>query len=304
MKIKKKIYFIKSGKAYLPEIEAYSKFFSVKGFDCNTISYNKFLTLKQEANIFWFFMGFYPKSTSNGIVIHDYRSLSTGTWCKIKDYIKCKLNPKPTLRIFLNKNVKNMFKFNDGIPSFLIGMGVDFPPVHTNNKSRDILYDYIYVGVVSNDRGIDCLLRKFVESKTSKKLLMVGVYDEILYSKYNNQNIIFVGKVSREQVYKYLMQSETGISYIPQGMPYDVQVSTKMLEYAWCGLKIVANDSQSNRLTAEKMGFECAMSNGTFFDLKINNNGNVNIQEHLLWEKILFKSGVFDFLENCIEAGE
>lgn len=303
MKVKKEIFFIKSDKAYLPEIEAYSNVFSAKGFDCNTISYNEFLTLRREPSVFWFFMGFYPHSTSNGIMIHDYRSLSTGNMRTIKDYLKCKLQPKPSLRIFLNESVRNHLNFKDNIPSYIIDMGVDFPHSSAMNK-KDVLYDYVYVGAVSKNRGIDCLLNKFVKSNTGKKLLLVGYYEKSLYDIYNGPNIIFTGKVDRNQVYKYLMQSETGISYIPQGMPYDLQTSTKMLEYAWCGLKIVANNSYSNRLTANNLGFACDISNGTFFDLKINNKKNINVQKNLLWERILYKSGIFDFLEKCIEADE
>ena len=296
MKVKKEIFFIKSGKACLPEIEGYSRVFTNRDFKCNVISYEEISLYDKPENVFWFFMGFYPHKTLQGIVIHDYRSLSTGNMHVIKDYIKCKLQPKPSLRIFLNNNIRNHLNFKDNIPSYIVDMGVDFPYSNVMNK-KDILYDYVYVGVVSRNRGMDCFLNMFVKSSTGKKLLLVGCYEKSLYDIYNGQNIIFTDKVDRNQVYQYLMQSQTGISYIPRGMPYDLQTSTKMLEYAWCGLKILANNSPSNILTAKKIGFECNLSKKALLDLEIRNTKILDVQKNLSWENIFLASGIFEYFQ-------
>ena len=102
--------------------------------------------------------------------------------------------------------------------------------------------------------------------------------------------------MERERVYEYLMQSETGISYVPRGMPYDLQTSTKMLEYAWCGLNILANDSPSNILTAKKLSFECSRTRDPILGLKIVNTGTGSIRGKLSWDKIIDDSGLFNHL--------
>ena len=159
-------------------------------------------------------------------------------------------------------------------------------------------YDYIYVGVISHERGIDVLLKNYVKNVTPEKtLLLVGNYEQSLYDIYSSPNIIFTGKVCKSQVYDLLMQSKTGISYIPKGMPYDIQTSTKLLEYAWCGLDIIANDSKSNILTANRIGYTCKPLSNSFLDLEINKTKNVNVYAKISWKKIICDSGILTFLE-------
>lgn len=292
----KEIFFIKTGKAYLPEIEGYGRAFAKKGFSCGVISPEEVARRDSANSAFWFFMGFYPhKIVSKGFVVHDYRSLSTGSMRGPKDFLKRAFQPKPSLRVFLNENVKKRMNFKDSVPSCLIDMGVDFPQWGAE-KGRDVIYDYVYVGDVSKDRGIDRLLAWFAKTGGGKRLLLVGRCDEELRDAYGSPNIIFAGKVERERVYEYLMQSGTGISYVPRGMPYDLQTSTKMLEYAWCGLNILANDSPSNILTAKKLSFECSRTRDPILGLKIVNTGTGSIRGKLSWDKIIDDSGLFKHL--------
>lgn len=296
----KNIFFVKTDRAYLPEIDAYCNVFSNRQFRCHVIKYEDIHLYDDEksGNIFWFFMGFYPYKIRHGIVVHDYRSLSTGNLRTLKDTIKRYLQPTPTVRVFLNKNVKHMLNFQDNVPSFFIDMGVDFPILDINHNNIVKKYNYIYVGVISRERGIGVLLKNYARTVPMEKtLLLVGDYEQFLYDTYNSSNIIFTGKVCRTQVYNLIMQSKVGISYIPNGMPYDIQTSTKLLEYAWCNLDIIANDSKSNVLTANRIGYACKPSSHSFLDLEIRKTKNINIYEQISWEKIICDSGILTFLE-------
>lgn len=296
----KNIFFIKTDSAYLPEINAYCDVFSSKQFRCHVIKYEdiRLYDNDKSENIFWFFMGFYPYKVRRGIVVHDYRSLSTGTLRILKDSIKRYFQPTPTVRVFLNKKLEQALNFQDNAPSFFIDMGVDFLIPNIDHKKILKKYDYIYVGVISHERGIDVLLKNYVKNVTPEKtLLLVGNYEQSLYDIYSSPNIIFTGKVCKSQVYDLLMQSKTGISYIPKGMPYDIQTSTKLLEYAWCGLDIIANDSKSNILTANRIGYTCKPLSNSFLDLEINKTKNVNVYAKISWKKIICDSGILTFLE-------
>ncbi len=233
----KKILMISSGKAILPEINAYKKYITgyqiVDSRELDIIDFNDF-------DLIWKFMGVDFTRKKDLPVIHEYASLSTGKFPELKNKIKRVFNIKPKVRIFLNKNVKNEFSFNDKIPYIYRDMGIDECFFIKNEKKN---YDFVYVGSMSNDRGIVNILEKFAKGMKTSSLLMIGEPEKELYEMYKNfSNIIFTGKLKYQDVPQIASQAEYAINYIPDRYPYNLQTSTKLLEYVAMNLKVITTD--------------------------------------------------------------
>ena len=85
----KKILFMRSENAFLPEIDAYIDYFNhfegFKAFDSSKIKEYKL----EDFDIIWEFKGLGGvKQNKNQILIHEYASLSTGKHARFKNFIK------------------------------------------------------------------------------------------------------------------------------------------------------------------------------------------------------------------------
>ncbi|SHK32778.1 hypothetical protein SAMN02745227_02057 [Anaerobranca californiensis DSM 14826] len=291
-----KILFIRSQNAFLPEIDAYLNYFNntkeFKAFDSSKLKDYKL----EEFDIIWEFKGFGGvKKNKNQILIHEYASLSTGKFPTIKNFIKSKFNPKPDLRVFLNENVKEGFKFNDSVDYCYRNMGIDERFISQIEVDKE--YDFVYVGSICKGREMDKFLKVFTE-KDNGTLCLVGNVEDEIYSEYKNYgNLIFAGKVPYSEVPKIASKAVYGINFIPDKYPFNIQTSTKLLEYLALGLKVVTTDYKWVRQFEEK-------HNCSFYKLDYNNLifDKNNIQKHkffskfkaeeFLWDKIIEKSGI------------
>lgn len=235
----KKILMLSSGKAILPEINAYKKYITdyqmVDSRELDIIDFNDF-------DLVWKFMGIDFARKKDIPVIHEYASLSTGNFPKIKNKVKKLFNVKPNLRIFLNENVKKGFNFNDKVPYIYRDMGID-ECFFIKNENKN--YDFVYVGSMSNDRGIVNILEKFAQDLKTNSLIMIGEPDKSLYEVYKKySNIIFTGKLNYYDVPEIASEAEYAINYIPDKYPYNLQTSTKLQEYVAMNLKVITTDYQ------------------------------------------------------------
>lgn len=287
----KKILMLSSGKAILPEINAYKKYITdyqiVDSRELDIIDFNEF-------DIIWKFMGIDFIKKKDIPVIHEYASLSTGKFPKLKNEIKRVFNIKPKVRIFLNKNVKNEFGFNDKIPYIYRDMGID-KCFFINNEKKN--YDFVYVGSMSNDRQIVNILEKFAKGMKTSSLLMIGEPEKELYEMYKNfSNIIFTGKLKYQDVPQIASQAEYAINYIPDRYPYNLQTSTKLLEYVAMNLKVITTEYfWVNEFEKEReMKFYRISNDLRELDEKALRNfnfKNTNIKDRL-WKNIIDKSKV------------
>ena len=98
------IAFVHSHRSFLPELDAYSNFFSAYGIQTTAIGPNE--TASSRADLLWHFMGTDNSHSKNDVVtIHEYGSASVPPFRKWKDLMKRFLSPKPGYRIFLNQYV-------------------------------------------------------------------------------------------------------------------------------------------------------------------------------------------------------
>lgn len=299
---------IHRGKANLPEIYAYKKFFKNSDIPLTDIriEYLKDYDIGNY-NFIWMFMGLDTIKTKHMFKIHDYRSLSTPPFPKAKDFLKKIINPKPHIRVFLNNNIKEKFNFKDNVPSTTIDMGIDgkFFLQNSSNKEKD--FKFIYTGEIVKNRGIDKLLYHFINSDLKhERFLLIGEYEINIYrefSKYNN--IIFTGQVPHLDIPDLLTKAEYGINFIPYKYPYIFQTSTKLYEYCAVGLKIIT----TNNVVIQKFLDE---NNASFFILD-KNLKNFNIaqiesfnyitpsMEEYSWENVIEKSDIVNILKKHLQ---
>lgn len=297
----KKILLLSSGKAYLPEIEAYKKYLSnddyqfVDSRELGTIDFKEF-------DLIWKFMGIDFHKTINVPIIHEYASLSTGNFAKAKNCIKRVFNIRPELRIFLNENVKREFNFNDNVPYVYRDMGVDDCFFIKNDNKN---YDFVYVGEMSFERGITNILEKFAKELNTQSLLMIGEPEKLIYAKYKKfRNIIFTGRVNYTEVPQIASQAEYAINYIPDKYPYNLQTSTKLLEYVAMNLKIVTtNYKWVNEFEKEK-GIKFYKISQDLKELMPQNlkmfNFNITDISDMKWVKVLEKTNLKSSINELI----
>jgi glycosyltransferase involved in cell wall biosynthesis len=258
-----KIIFLRSENAFLPEVDAYIDYFNkTKEFTAYDSSKIKDYKL-DEFDVIWEFKGFGGvKKNKNQILIHEYASLSTGRFPILKNFIKSKLNPKPDLRLFLNENVKKGFKFNSSVDFCYRDMGIDQQFISQVKVEKE--YDFVYVGSIGKGREMDKFLKVFTE-KDNGTLCLVGNVEDEIYNEYkNHKNLIFTGKVPYSEVPKIAAKAEYGVNFMPDKYPFNIQTSTKLLEYLALGLKVVTTDYMWVRQFEEK-------HNCSFYKLDYNN---------------------------------
>lgn len=257
----------------LPEVNYYKTYLQEKGVICK---HN--LKKTNIDNIYsyyeWHILGTHLKyhnrficnlTASKKILIHEYASLSTGKYffiSKLKNFIKKTFNHTPDYYLFLNNTIKdNISKKNiDHNKYELRDMAV---PENwerddkENNKESNYDYDYAYVGSLSPERKITNLLDNKILQQ--KKILLIGEAPIQLIERYaDNKNIIFKGKVKHDSIPKLLKKVKTCINYIPNNYPYNIQTSTKMLEYLFLEKDILSTRYNwvINFLVEKKIEFE------------------------------------------------
>ena len=81
-----KIAFIHNHRAFLPELNAYQRFFQLQNIQtCIAKPGEEEIS---EADVLWYFMGFHTKSNRFKLIIHEYASASVPPFRKIKDFLK------------------------------------------------------------------------------------------------------------------------------------------------------------------------------------------------------------------------
>jgi len=292
-----KILFLRNLKALYPEIDAYINYFN------NKDKFSAFDSLKlgedydlKEFDVIWEIKGIGGVKLQNKVLVHDYASLSLPPFPKIKNKLKGIINPTPSLRVFLNETVKSGFNFINETPYCFRDMGIDEKFINIAKQDKE--YEFVYVGAISKKRKIDKFLRNYESSKFGKIILIGPVDDEIYNSFKNNKDITFTGRVDYKEVPSIASKGMYGLNLIPNSYPYNLQTSTKILEYLALGLKIITTDYSWVRGFEEK--HDCSFYKVDYdtpidlkklqgFDFKSNFKA-----ESFLWDSVIKKSGIED----------
>lgn len=223
--------------AYTPEAYAYKDYLEERGHSVQ-LGFSEELYPDNDINIY--FMGIRPFWTKaqKATEIHEYQSLSVPPYSNFKDIIKKNINKKPVGRVFLNNVVKKHLGFSDGIPSINRDMGVD------EGFYRDIVatkeYDIVYSGTIDSRIGLIEALRELAQQ--GYKLLVIGeISSESENTLKSSGNVTCVGKQPYSELPKLYKQATYGVNYTPNIFPFNLQTSTKTLEYLACGLHLISN---------------------------------------------------------------
>lgn len=229
-----------STKAYTPEAFAYAKHLEKRGVSVTLTSES---VQRSNYDIGIRFLGFDPFWNKKNhdrarFEIHEYHSLSTPPHPKIKDLIKSTINSKPDARIFLNQQVKDRLKFISTTPYIFRGMGVDkeFYSVEEQKKEFHLLYS----GSINGRPGLLEEIERL--SKIGFKILIIGEpNNNLMQIALKHRNIKLIGRVERRYLPGLYKKCMAGINYTPNLYPYNIQDSTKTLEYCASGIGVISN---------------------------------------------------------------
>ena len=221
-------------RAYTPEAYAYETYLKERGHQVQ-LDY----TLDPNNDINIYFMGarpFWKKKEGRAIEIHEYQSLSTPPYVQFKNFAKKIVNKKPNGRIFLNSFVQHDFNFTDDIPYIYRDMGVD--EALFQSPSENPLYDIVYCGSIAGRNGLIEVLRRLAGNY---KVVVVGQVSDLERSLLKHENITILGRVERSNLPEIYRNARFGLNYTPNIYPFNIQTSTKTLEYLASGLGVISN---------------------------------------------------------------
>lgn len=297
-----KIAFVHNQKAFLPEVEAYHRFFASYGIDCTEIRPE---ALKQTAaDVEWFFMGSDFSTLREGrFRIHEYVSASVPPYRKFKDLVKSFFNTQPDYRLFQNAFVKDCFHFRDQIPFGFRDMGISADWLQPPAKLQKTI-DFIYVGKLHNREMIRCLLDHFSNVLKDKTLLLVSRdYQDWATAYRNFEHIRFIGPVPQETVRAYLHSSRYALNLIPDLPPYNQQTPTKLLEYLACRIPVISTRNAWMNSFQQQSGGRYFYLEPDLSNLNEEKLGSFDFQFPDLsgwtWEQQIRKSGILDVFKNA-----
>ncbi|HMH32948.1 MAG TPA: glycosyltransferase [Puia sp.] len=294
------IAFVHSHRSFLPELDAYSHFFSAYGIQTTEIRSSEIAGSR--ADLFWHFMGTDSGHAKKDVVtIHEYGSASVPPFRKWKDLIKRSLSSKPGFRIFLNEYVKESMGFTDDVPFGFRDMGI-FPRMQGPTQPEKV-FDFIYTGSLGPQRNIRSLLRVFTTPRLKDhSLLVLGKDYDRLSRRYDTyQNIRFKGPVPYSSVAEWLHKARFAINFMPDKEPFNQQSATKFLEYASMNIPIISSDYAWVKKFQQQYGgayffLRDDLSNFTWENVNGYAYGFPDLSEWS-WEKQIRKSGVLEFIQ-------
>ncbi|AXY75170.1 glycosyltransferase family 1 protein [Paraflavitalea soli] len=296
------IAFVHRNKAFLPEIEAYTRFFTNLGVECIAITKEETDRLRPEVE--WRMMGFDGSKPRAGVAkIHEYASASLPPGRYFKNLRKSLFNAQPDFRLFLNEYVRKTFNFRDKVPFGYRDMGI--PPEWLFSPTRPVMkaYDFVYAGSLDKSRNPERLLDHFsMGSMKGRSLLLISHHYEGLQTQYAaHENIVFKGPFEHREIRHYLNKARFGINYIADKEPFNQQTSTKFLEYLACGLPVVSTDYQWVRDFQHQYGGDYFFLSPDLSSMDWESICGFNYSSPDMrlwtWERKIRASGVLEFLK-------
>lgn len=280
--------------AYTPEAYAYEKYLKKNG---HQVQLDYELDPNNDVNIY--FMGtrpFWKKKEGRAIEIHEYQSLSTPPYARFKNFSKKIVNKQPSGRIFLNDLVHHDLNFTDDIPYIYRDMGVD--EALFQSPSENPLYDIVYCGSISGRSGLIEVLRELAKNY---KVIVVGRVNDAEKDLLQHTNITLLGQVSRDQLPEIYRNSRFGLNYTPNIYPFNIQTSTKTLEYLASGLRVISNRYKWVELFDKSNNFEIIWLECLGqYKCNIDSFNKVYDLHDYSWNHILYNSGFLNFLETHV----
>ncbi len=296
------IVFVHPHRALLPEIEAYTDFFTTRGL--KTLVCHPARLHEKEADVEWHFMGLATRRHPGRVVIHEYASASVPPLAGWKDLLKKWLAATPDFRIFNNQYVQSRFAFRDGIPQGIRDYGIprDLPLQGHSAGSR--AYDFVYAGSVEKKRNLEPLFACFTHGSLKGRSLLVLSRD---YHRLSDRlkkypNISFQGPLLGREYFQNLCLARYAINYIPDRLPFREQTSAKMIDYGACRIPVISTDYGWARGFQQQYGGKYCFVKGDLSDLNWERVSGFEYgypdTSQWIWENQIRRSGVLDMLES------
>jgi hypothetical protein len=283
-----------TGRSYLPEASAYKAYGEGQGWVVHVGGAEE---LPEEADVAIRFMGLRALQGSRPkarVEVHEYHSLSTGRAPKLKDAVKRIVNRGADGKIFLNEVVHRKAGHGDGVPYIYRDMGVD--AALFGRPMDDPPFDLVYAGslmrpgllTVLEDlaaRGIRTLVAGSADSRTGARLREA-------------RGVEWIGRVGREELPDVYRQARRGLNYTPDRYPWNIQTSTKVLEYCAAGLEVVSNRyAWVDQFEREREGaFWWLEDRPTKLELELGRRPPPDVRD-LEWGRVLDRAGFSMFVE-------
>jgi hypothetical protein len=298
-----KIAFIHNHRAFLPELAAYQSFFQNQNITTCVADYKE--EEKSGADVYWYMMGFFPKSFhTKKLIIHEYASASVPPHRKLKDFLKSRLNPRPHFRLYLNEYVKDQMNIHDEVPYGFRDMGIsDVFLQFRNTEAKE--YDFIYTGNLSSERKLESMLRVFEKGALKNKtILMLGNDEDNLAKTFENcSNIIFQDSVPWHEVPGYLSKARYAFNFIPDEEPFNAQTSTKFLEYVSMRIPVISSHYYWMAEFRERYGGNYFLLKKDLSNLTWDRISGFPFEfpdlKSWRWEERIKESGILDYLRQA-----
>jgi len=282
--------------AYTPEAYAYKSYLEANGVSVQ-LENEMYVDPNNDINIY--FMGIRPfwyKYKGRAKEIHEYQSLSVNPHAHFKDFLKKSLNKKPSGRIFLNDIVKSGLNLKDNTPYIYRDMGVDEELFQKPLSNPE--FDIVYCGSMTGRPGLIEELSRL--ANLGFKLLIIGsVTKEITDTFKNQKNIHLTGRVDRNEIPSLYKQCRSGLNFTPDIYPFNVQTSTKTLEYLASGLNVITNKYEWVDSFAKVEGYNFLylddINDYTCFDLASYNPEKI---KKYSWNNILTEANFLNFINS------
>ncbi|MBO9201366.1 MULTISPECIES: glycosyltransferase family protein [Niastella] len=295
------IAFVHNNKAFLPELDAYSRFFSGYHITCEVVDKNELGLMHR--HIEWWIMGADLTKPKEGIFkIHEYCSSSVPPWRWWKNWWKSFFSAQPDFRLFLNEYVRKTINFHDKIPFGYRDMGVPEHWLLADPFLHEREYDFVYTGDMSPVREPELLLNCFsMGALKDKTLLLISQDYEQLQTVYGEyENIVFMGPLPYNSMETYILKARFGINYVPDKEPFNQQTSVRLLEYAALGLPIITTRYAWVERFQQQYGGNLFYLDPGFANFTWEQVNNFSYSkptvESFTWEQRIRQSGVLEFL--------
>ncbi len=201
----------------------------------------------------------------------------------------------------MNEFVHRDLSFSDNIPYIYRDMGVD--EALFQSPSENPLYDIVYCGSIAGRNGLIEVLRRLARNY---KVVVVGQVSDLESSLLKHENITILGRVERKDLPEIYRASRFGLNFTPDIYPYNIQTSTKTLEYLASGLGVISNKYKWSEHFFSKIQYTPVWLCGTNLSLEnISFFETIPSIDSYSWTNILHKCKLESFLNDslCFSCG-
>ncbi|BBL19385.1 hypothetical protein F939_00553 [Acinetobacter radioresistens DSM 6976 = NBRC 102413 = CIP 103788] len=234
-----KLGIVHSYDSFYPETKAYLKYMTNINSNIKIEIFSNIKDADEKSDIVIYYGGYLPfyKKIKSKLII-EYHSLSTGSYPRIKNFIKRRFSAKAQAYIFLNENVKTELGFYGNSKAYYfrsMGYDDDIFNIAKNNFKK---YDFVYMGSVHR-YGVMEVIKNIANKGFS--ILVIGCNLETYTELKSIKNIFPHRKMDQKEMFELASQAKYGLNYTIDQYPFNIQDSTKLIEYCAMGLKVVTN---------------------------------------------------------------